>query len=95
MVVQWRLYKEEYERLSDWLQQVDILIKAQKTALLSTLNEKEKQVSEVREILDKLVKGQSQIDAFNQTASALLSTHLDTYVNNQLRHLNSRYQVKF
>lgn len=94
MVVQWRLYKEEYERLSDWLQQVDILIKAQKTALLSTLHEKEKQVSEVREILDKLVKGQSQIDAFNQTASALLSTHLDTYVNNQLRHLNSRYQVQ-
>lgn len=94
MVVQWRVYKEEYERLSDWLQQVDILIKAQKTALLSSLKEKEKQVSEVKEILEKLHKGQSQIDAFNQTAAVLLTSHLDTYVNNQLRHLNSRYQVQ-
>lgn len=50
MVVQWRLYKEEYERLSDWLQQVDILIKAQKTALLSTLKEKEKQVQFIETI---------------------------------------------
>jgi len=93
MVVQWRVYKEEYERLSDWLQQIDILVKAQKTALLSTLKEKEKQVLEVKEILEKLQKGQSQIDTFNQTAGVLLTSHLDTYVNNQLRHLNSRYQV--
>ena len=42
-VVQWREYKEEYERLSDWIQQTDIEIKAQKNALLSTLQEKEKQ----------------------------------------------------
>lgn len=93
MVLQWRSYKEEYERLSDWLQQIDILVKAQKIALLSTVKEKEKQVEEVKEILDKLEKGQSQIETFNQTASVLLASHLDTYVNNQLRHLNSRYQV--
>lgn len=94
MVLQWRSYKEEYERLSDWLQQIDILVKAQKIALLSTVKEKEKQVEEVKEILDRLEKGQSQIELFNQTASVLLASHLDTYVNNQLRHLNSRYQVQ-
>jgi nesprin-1 len=43
--------------------------------------------------MEKLEKGQEQIDKFNKTASALLSSHLDTYVNNQLRHLSSRYQV--
>jgi len=93
-VSQWRDYKDEYERLSDWLQQFDILIKAQKNALLPNLKEKEKQVKEVRELLDNLIQGQEQIDKFNKTAAGLLSSHLDTYVNNQLRHLNSRYQVQ-
>lgn len=95
MVIQWRSFKEEYERLSDWLQQIDILVKAQKIALLSTVEEKQKQVEEVKEILNKLEKGRSQIDQFNETASSLLHSHLDTYVSNQLRHLNSRYQVSF
>ena len=93
-VSQWRDYKDEYERISDWLQQFDILIKAQKNSLLPNVKEKEKQVKEVKEILDNLKKGQDQIDKFNKSASALLSTPLDTYVNNQLRHLNSRYQVQ-
>lgn len=91
--MQWKSFKEEYERLSDWLQQIDILVKAQKIALLSTLNEKGKQVEEVKDILHKLELGQTQIDLFNETAAGLLESHLDTYVNNQLRHLNSRYQV--
>lgn len=34
------------------------------------------------------------MERFNKTASSLLNSHLDTYVNNQLRHLNSRYQVR-
>lgn len=92
-VVQWREYKDEYERLSDWLQQMDILVKAHKTALVATLPEKVKQVVEMKEVLDRLEKGSEQIETFNQTASVLLTSHLDTYVNNQLRHLNSRYQV--
>ncbi|XP_043257159.1 nesprin-1 isoform X10 [Colletes gigas] len=93
-VSQWRDYKDEYERLSDWLQQYDILIKAQKNSLLPNVAEKEKQVQEVKGILENLVKGQEQIDKFNRTASDLLSSHLGTYINNQLRHLNSRYQVQ-
>uniref|UniRef100_V9IKP2 Muscle-specific protein n=1 Tax=Apis cerana TaxID=7461 RepID=V9IKP2_APICE len=40
-VSQWRDYKDEYERLSDWLQQFDILIKAQKNSLLPNVAEKE------------------------------------------------------
>ncbi|XP_075225316.1 muscle-specific protein 300 kDa isoform X2 [Lycorma delicatula] len=94
MIIQWREYKEEYERLSDWLQQMDVLVKAQKTALLATVQEKEKQVQDVKIILVQLEEGSGQIERFNQTASTLLSSHLDTYVNNQLRHLNSRYQVQ-
>lgn len=93
-VVQWREYKEEYERLSDWIQQTDIEIKAQKNALLSTLQEKEKQVAAIKDLVDRLDKGEQQINKFNEMAAGLLSSHLDTYVNNQLRHLNSRYQVE-
>ena len=37
-------FKEETERLSDWMQQADINIKAAKTSLLATIEEKEKAV---------------------------------------------------
>lgn len=90
----WRDYKDEYERLSDWLQQIDILIKTQKNSLMPNVEEKEKQVKEVKEILENLNKGQEQIDKFNKSASVLLASPLEAYVNNQLRHLNSRYQVQ-
>ncbi|KAI5642762.1 spectrin repeat domain-containing protein [Phthorimaea operculella] len=92
-VSQWRDYKDEYERLSDWLQQKEILIKNHKLNLLGTAKEKGAQVNEVKEIVDQLNKGKADIDNFNASAAGLLSSHLDTYVNNQLRHLNSRYQV--
>ncbi|XP_059468655.1 muscle-specific protein 300 kDa isoform X2 [Neocloeon triangulifer] len=92
-VGQWRDYKEEYERLSDWLQQIEIHIKAQKTALLSNVQEKRKQVNEVTELLQKLEKGQEQIDRFNQAYGSLMASHLDTYIQTQMKHLNSRYQV--
>lgn len=47
----------------------------------------------MQEVLAKLEGGLNQIDEINETAAVLLSSHLDSYVNNQLRHLNSRYQV--
>lgn len=93
-ISQWRDYKDELERLSDWLQQFDILIKAQKNALLPNVIEKEKQVKEVKDILENLLKGQEQMDRFNNSASEFLSTGLDSYISNQLRQLNSRYQVQ-
>lgn len=91
---QWRDFKEEYERLCEWLQQIDILVKNHKLALLPNRADKEKQVTDMRGILDRLQKGQVDIDRFNASATPLLASHLDTYVNNQLRHLNSRYQVQ-
>lgn len=91
---EWRDYKEEYERLSEWLQQIDILIKNYKLNLAPTLEDKKRQVDDMKGILDRLVKGESDINKFNASASSLLTSHLDTYVNNQLRHLNSRYQVQ-
>ncbi|KAI4462171.1 muscle-specific protein [Holotrichia oblita] len=94
VLVHWRDYKDEYERLSDWLQQIAILTKNQKIALSATLPEKAKQVQDVKDILDKFKKGKEQIDKFNESAKVLLKSPLDTYVNNQLQHLNSRYQVE-
>lgn len=93
VVSQWREYKDEYERLSDWLQQKEIVIKNHKVTLFSTAKEKAAQVSNVKELVDQLKQGKKDIDNFNVSATPLLSSHLDTYVTNQLRHLNSRYQV--
>lgn len=90
----WRDYKDEYEKVSDWLQQIAILIKNQKIALMSTLPEKEKQVKEVQEILKNLVEGKDQVDRLNKSASVLLKSPLESHVNHQLQQLNSRYQVE-
>lgn len=48
IIIQWRAYKEEYERLSDWLQQIEDAIKLHKTTLFSNVSEKENQVAEVQ-----------------------------------------------
>lgn len=44
-------------------------------------------------MLDNLENGKSNIERFNESSGPLLKSHLETYVNNQLRHLNSRYEV--
>lgn len=44
-------------------------------------------------MLNNLERGRSNIEKFNESAEPLLKSHLETYVNNQLRHLNSRYEV--
>lgn len=94
VLLHWRDYKDEYERLSDWLQQIAILTKNQKIALSATLPEKAKQVKDVKDILKKLEEGQEQILKFNEASKVLLNSPLEMYVNNQLQQLNSRYQVE-
>ena len=94
VLVHWRDYKDEYEKISDWLQQISILIKNQKIALSSNLEEKEKQVKDVKDILQRLIDGKDQIDKLNDSAKILLNSPLETHVNNQLQQLNSRYQVE-
>lgn len=47
-VVKWREYKDEYERLSDWLQKTDADMKAYKTMLYTSIGEKTDQVQKVK-----------------------------------------------
>lgn len=89
-----RDWKEEFERLSDWLQQCEILIKAAKTTFMATLDDKKKQVQDMHEVIAKLESGNTQIEKFNDAASSLMTGQLDSYVSTQLRNLNSRYQVQ-
>lgn len=44
----WREYKDEYEKLSDWLQQIDISMKAIKNTPLATVLEKTDQVKQIQ-----------------------------------------------
>ena len=92
-MLRWRDYKEEYEKLSEWLTQIDILVKNHKLALHPSLKEKQKQVGDIKEIIIRLEKHQEEFDKFNVFAAPLLQSHLDSTVSNQLRQLNSRYQV--
>ena len=47
-VVQWREYKDEFEKLSDWLQKSDADMKAYKTMLYASIGEKTQQVKNVK-----------------------------------------------
>ncbi|KAK8753228.1 hypothetical protein OTU49_003325, partial [Cherax quadricarinatus] len=92
-VVQWRDYKDEYEKLSDWLQKADADMKAYKTMLYASIGEKTQQVNNVKDLLENLGKHQVQLKKLNELSQTLQETHLDSFVQNQMRHLNSRYQV--
>ncbi len=86
-------WREEYSRLSDWLQQNEILIKNAKTTLLSAVPDKNQKVMDTRDVIAKLVRGEEQMNRFNDSSVGLLKSHLDKYVSSQLQSLNSRYKV--
>lgn len=92
-MIRWRDYKDEYEKLSEWITQIDILVKNHKLALHPTLQDKQKQVSDMKDIVNKIEKQQEEMDKFNAFAAPLLKSHLDSSVGSQLRQINSRYQV--
>ena len=48
IIVKWRAYKEEYEKLSDWLQGIENSIKSHKTTLYGNVPEKENQLAQVQ-----------------------------------------------
>jgi nesprin-1 len=92
-MLRWKDYKDEYEKYSEWLTQMDILVKNNKLALHPTLQDKKKQVTDMKDIMVKIEKQQDEFDRFNAFAEPLLKSHLDSTVSNQLRQLNSKYQV--
>ena len=93
-LTRWRDYKDEYEKLSEWLQQIDILIKNHKLATHPNLQEKQKQVVDMKDIINKIERQQADFDRFNSFAAPLLESHMEAFVTNQLRNLNSKYQVQ-
>jgi nesprin-1 len=90
----YRNFKDDVERISEWLQQMDILVKNNKLALLSTKEEKLKKVEEMKEVLHNIEKGREDIAKLNKFAEPLLKTHLANQTQVQLRHINSRYEVQ-
>ncbi|CAG0920654.1 unnamed protein product [Notodromas monacha] len=94
LLSQMRGYKDEYERINDWLQQTDADMKAARTMLLPNLPEKEKQYLKVTRQVEELESRQDEVQRLSSSAATLLSSHLDSYIQSQLRHLQSRYQVQ-
>jgi len=92
-LAQLRDWKEEYERLSDWLQQNEILIKNSKLTLLASIQDKTQKVVDTKDVISKLVSGEVQMKKLNDSSVGLLNSHLDKYVSTQLQGLNSRYKV--
>ena len=88
-----RDFKEETERLSDWLQQADINIKASKTSLLSTIEEKEKLVKDMNELNSRLVGGKKDFDKYSSMATQMKGTCLESNVNSQLKETLNKYQL--
>ena len=47
----------------------------------------------MQDVLGTLQKNQSQLDKLNELSKTLQKTHLDNFVENQMSHINSRYQL--
>jgi nesprin-1 len=88
-----RDFKEETERLTDWLQQANINIKATKTSLMSTLQDKEKAVRDMEELNDKLAGGKKDIDRYTEMANKMKNSCLEANVMMQQKDIYSKYQV--
>merc|ERR1712079_501378 len=88
-----RDFKEETERLSDWLQQADINIKASKTSLLSNIEEKEKLVKDMKELNTRLVSGKKDFDKYSAMALQMKGTCLESNVNAQLKETMGKYNL--
>ncbi len=88
-----RDFKEETERLSDWMQQADINVKAAKTSLLATLAEKERAVRDVKELNKKLIKGQKDLENYNTMAAKMKNSCLEANVTAQQREIVARYET--
>ncbi len=85
-------FKEETERLSDWMQQADINLKAAKTCLLATLEEKEKAVRDVKELHKKLKKGEENLEKYNNMADQMKDSCLHANVATQQRETCAKYE---
>ena len=84
-------FKEDTERLSDWLQQMEVNIKAAKTSLQGSLAEKETAVIEGKATKLKLSKDAPAIENYKKLAAKLENTCLEANVNAQREELLSRY----
>ena len=93
VMVVFREFKEETERLSDWLQQADINIKASKTSLLSNMEEKEKLVNDMKELNKRLTDGKKDFDKYASMALQMKGTCLESNVNSQLKETFNKYQL--
>ena len=88
-----RDFKEETERLSDWLQQADINIKASKTCLLSNIEEKEKAVRDMQDLNKRLMAGKADFDKYAGMAKQMKGTCLESNVNSQLKETLNKYKL--
>ena len=88
-----REYKEETEKLSDWLQQADINIKATKTSLFSNIEEKEKAVKDMNDLNKRLIAGKKDIDKYSEMAMQMKGTCLEANVMLQLKEIINKYQM--
>ena len=86
-------FKEETERLSDWMQQADINIKAAKTSLLGTLEEKEKAVRDMEDLYGRIEKGKEDFQKYSQMAEKMRSSCLEANVFTQLRETQAKFNA--
>jgi nesprin-1 len=88
-----RDFKEETERLLDWLKQADINLKAAKTSMLATLEEKERAVKDVKELHKRLKKGSEDVEKYSALAAQMKDTCLQANVETQKEEVVARYEA--
>ena len=85
-------FKDETERLTDWIKQININIKAIKTSLPSILSDKKKSLDDMRELCVRLDKGKEQIQKYVELADKMNDSPLESNVATQKKEIVSKFQ---
>uniref|UniRef100_T1KSM6 KASH domain-containing protein n=1 Tax=Tetranychus urticae TaxID=32264 RepID=T1KSM6_TETUR len=94
LMVELKKFKEEYEDTNEWLQSMESEIKQERTICRgSTLQEKQANVAICNKLMEQLEKGREETIGKLWKKDVLLKSHLENYIRNQLKLLESRYQV--
>lgn len=89
-----KVFREEYEEVNEWLQTKEKEIKQERSACRgSTLEEKLENVASCSKLLEEFESMKNgKIKKLGQK-EFLLRSHLEGYIRNQLKLIDSRYQV--
>ncbi|KFM65652.1 Nesprin-1, partial [Stegodyphus mimosarum] len=90
IIEQWRSFEKNVEMINLWFKEIDVALK--QPQLQSTLTEKEEQLSVIKDLYEKIIAHQKDLDSLTDEAHSLTHSSGVESIKFQVSQLNVRYQ---